>query len=618
MLIHSLQLTNFKKYPTLSIDDIPEQGVIKVGGKNESGKTSIGEAVCFALFGRTFLNNKKNAKRLIRWNEKEMSVTLIIKESKAGEYFKITRTINDNSHSSIHIVRLSDDHLLTDSIADSEQIINDLLGYDYHTFVDSFCMVQRELTAPDADSNSIKQMAGIGDYGKISDELIVDREKEVASLKALTPNYKEKKVALESMNIDESWLPELIDAKESLLNYRNNKQRIVDQLGEMSTTYSDNRERYKKTSKQHNLFEWIGVFLLPFMIGSWFVWGVFQFFPEIIQSWLPATTSSSHADAFIAWVQKWMFPVAMGTVLAYGISLFFKWRAESKIIDLKNQASNFSNILYEGHQQVINEINTIVPARVGQTLLQKQTSSLISTRLTLPPETEFSHIETLAKLTKKYAVSASELNQSIDSLQNTLHHQEAEINQYLLTLNGTIKTEKECSDKAGKLRASVKKLSQSIKSHQHKIKVCDYSLSMLQRAASKSITDFNQSIIDFMANSLPHFTENRYKEIKINEDLSVEVFSDEKNSYIAYDEISSGTQRQIMLALRMGMSEQLAINTGNKKQFVFLDEPFAFFDHQRTISTLEMLPEVSQVISQIWVTSQEFPEDLTLVNSNTL
>jgi exonuclease SbcC len=62
------------------------------------------------------------------------------------------------------------------------------------------------------------------------------------------------------------------------------------------------------------------------------------------------------------------------------------------------------------------------------------------------------------------------------------------------------------------------------------------------------------------------------------------------------------------------MSEQLAKNTGNNKQFIFLDEPFAFFDHQRTLSTLEALPNVSDTITQVWVTSQDFP---TKWSSNT-
>ncbi|MCK5812658.1 MAG: AAA family ATPase, partial [Cocleimonas sp.] len=152
MLIRSLKLINFKKYETLFIDDLPEKGVVKVGGKNEAGKTSIGEAVCFALFGRTFLNSKKNAKRLIRWNEKEMTVSLVLFDDN-NEAYKIIRTVNASGLSSIRIMRLSDSHTLTELLEGSDKIISDLLGYNYETFVDSFCMVQREFTAPEVDSN---------------------------------------------------------------------------------------------------------------------------------------------------------------------------------------------------------------------------------------------------------------------------------------------------------------------------------------------------------------------------------------------------------------------------------------------------------------------------------
>ena len=613
MLIYSLQLTNFKKYSTLSIDDIPEQGVIKVGGQNESGKTSIGEAVCFALFGRTFLNDKKNAKRLIRWGEREMSVSIVLRDE-GNIHFEITRTVNDNALSSIRVVRLSDGHILTSSMSESEKIISDLLGYNYDTFVDSFCMVQRELTTPDTDSNSIKQMAGIGDYGEITDEFVMERAEEVSSLNALKPRYDEKHSALEAIDIDESLLPDLIDANETLLANQTDKQQLIGQLGDMNTAYSDRTQRYKKLSKQHNIFEWLGVFLLPLMIGAWLVWGAFQFFPEVIQHWLPMNTSTGHASSFVTWVQTWMFPAAMGAVLIYGISLFFKWRAESKIAALKEQSVGFSKILHEGYQQVISEVDKTIPARVGQQLLQQQAqkNTATSSELTVSPLTEFNHIPKLGELASNYKVEPSELNDAVDNLQNTLHIQGDEIGQHLSVLENDIELEKERSDKAGRLRAGLQKISQSMKIHETKIKTCDCSIEMLQRVSSKSIANFNQSITDSAAKSLPRFTENRYKKIKINDDLSVEVFSDEKQDFIAYDEISSGTQRQIMLALRMGMSEQLAINAGNSKQFVFLDEPFAFFDHQRTISTLDALPDVSDVVSQIWVTSQEFPEELTL------
>ena len=60
MLIKSLKAENFRKYHNLEVTDIPKRGVISIAGSNESGKTSIGEAICFALYGRTFFLDEKN------------------------------------------------------------------------------------------------------------------------------------------------------------------------------------------------------------------------------------------------------------------------------------------------------------------------------------------------------------------------------------------------------------------------------------------------------------------------------------------------------------------------------------------------------------------------------
>ena len=53
MIITHLEATNLLKYESLSLT-IPESGMIAISGPNESGKSTIGEAICFALFGRTF------------------------------------------------------------------------------------------------------------------------------------------------------------------------------------------------------------------------------------------------------------------------------------------------------------------------------------------------------------------------------------------------------------------------------------------------------------------------------------------------------------------------------------------------------------------------------------
>jgi len=90
--------------------------------------------------------------------------------------------------------------------------------------------------------------------------------------------------------------------------------------------------------------------------------------------------------------------------------------------------------------------------------------------------------------------------------------------------------------------------------------------------------------------------------------MTIQVFSNEKRGYLDLDEISSGTQRQIMLAVRLALSQELASRRIDSNQFLILDEPFAFFDQERTINSLAVLPALSEDLPQIFVTSQVFPE----------
>jgi exonuclease SbcC len=121
---------------------------------------------------------------------------------------------------------------------------------------------------------------------------------------------------------------------------------------------------------------------------------------------------------------------------------------------------------------------------------------------------------------------------------------------------------------------------------------------------------FNYKIRDLVSKTLPLFTDNRYEHLQIDEDLTVRAFSSEKRDFMDLEEISSGTQRQIMLAVRLALSQELVGRTVKASQFLFLDEPFAFFDQARTRSSLSVLPSLSEQLNQIWIIGQEFPADV--------
>ena len=115
---------------------------------------------------------------------------------------------------------------------------------------------------------------------------------------------------------------------------------------------------------------------------------------------------------------------------------------------------------------------------------------------------------------------------------------------------------------------------------------------------------------EHVSRTLPLFTENRYEHLQIDDDLTVRVFSNAKLGFLDLDEISSGTQRQIMLAVRLALSQEMVCRKVRGRQFTILDEPFAFFDAERTEKSLSALPKVSQDLTQVWIIAQSFPENM--------
>jgi exonuclease SbcC len=162
---------------------------------------------------------------------------------------------------------------------------------------------------------------------------------------------------------------------------------------------------------------------------------------------------------------------------------------------------------------------------------------------------------------------------------------------------------------AGNLRSRVTGL-------HRRIAVRDLAADLLEGAIHYISQRFNTEVRNLAADSLPKFTNGRYEHLQIDENLKVRAFSNEKRNFMDLDEISSGTQRQIMLAVRLALSQKLVNSVIQGPQMLFLDEPFAFFDESRTASALAVLPEVSRDFTQIWVTSQTFPAasrfDLTI------
>jgi len=606
MLIKALHAENFRKYQKLSVDDIPQKGVITVAGLNESGKTSIGEAICFALYGRTFVLDNKNLHKLIAWGADLAEVTLKFIDGE-GVNYTLYRSLNrDDGHIAVKLERDDSQDVVLETEQDVEDALLKILGFDYDAFSNSFYLAQRELTTPNPQSDTIKKMAGIGDYARLHEEFLIANEKKDETIDELTPEIESNQAQLDAMKLDETWLPELIDAEQTLGNEQKQRENVVGALDDNINTYENNAIQYSSAKKRRGFFGLLSFILLPISAVLWLLWTGVQYFPERLQGFL-SNFGDDTLSIFNSFSENWLLPAAILSVLGFLVSLFIRVRTSSNMLRLNEDANNVANIIQEGHAHITSQVENLLPERVVQAM---QKHSKTETLMIIPPREQFANIRQLTEDAPDYKAKPEEMTAAITRLSSSIKKQNGEIEDIGKGLLEDINQEKIRSDEAGVLRSTVKKLSTVVNKCKREIDVNNIAIGLLQRAAVSSIALFNKNIAEISANTLPKFTEGRYSKVSIAEDLSVKVYSDDKKDYMDFDEISSGTQRQIMLALRMAMSEELAINTGNKEQFIFLDEPFAFFDQERTKSTLRALPDVSEVISQVWVVAQEFPADV--------
>lgn len=619
MLIKSLDLRNFRKYSTLIINDIPESGIITLVGLNESGKTSIGEAICFVLFGRTFFQDEKSLYKLVFWGADIAEVTLTFKTG-SGDIYSLWRSVNADGETDIRLSQHDENtHITNDNtaITDKEtvaQALDKLLNFDFDAFSNSFYLAQRELTSPDPQSYSIKQMAGISAYSKITADLEVSNQESTDSIAELQPLVDSSQTQLDEIDLDETWLPELVDAEETLNSEQQERRKLSEHLQDKGKLYANNFSTFHSLKKTSGIFGILSKLYFLTTIVLSVVWSINHYYPEALTELLLKNFSGAVLVPFSVFAEKWLPAITIISLIATLLSGFIYKKSNTRMLSLNQDAMDFSALLGDAYRYVKTLVEPLLPERVVKLLQGRDanTSTLLTppaTLLLLPPKEQFNNLIQLMKGASDFKADPEEMSAAAARLSEVLQKQDRGLVDLNTKIIDDINKEKRRADQAGSLRVSLHSRLKSIKECNYKIETQTIAVGIMQRAAANLIATFNQSILTISAKILPVFTESRYSKLKIAEDFSVQIYSDEKHGYMDFDEISSGTQRQVMLSLRIAMSEQLSINSGNEEQFIFLDEPFAFFDKSRTKASLENLPKVSDVIKQIWISAQELPDN---------
>ncbi len=142
--LKSLEVFNFKRYEHEKLE-FPPQGRFLIKGKNEAGKSSLFEAIVFALFGKAvYIKSNEN---LISFSQDKARIILNIDLEDKEIY--IERTLKRNSSQEcllkIYSKKNPEKPVIIRKINDANKRIEKELGLDYNTLINTCFVAQKNI-----------------------------------------------------------------------------------------------------------------------------------------------------------------------------------------------------------------------------------------------------------------------------------------------------------------------------------------------------------------------------------------------------------------------------------------------------------------------------------------
>ncbi len=598
MIILHIKAECLHRYRRLRLADLPERGIIALSGDNESGKSAIGEIICFALFGRTFSLAEDRIGRLVHWGSGEGAVTLRFRVK--GRNYEVSRHLARDGEQSARLVLVDAPDGPLARATGVTKAITRLIGYGFDDFVETFYLAQREIVSPHPRSPAVLAMVGAAPLEACANGL----GEEIRQAEATLASLLEQRGALtEELGRLSPEVGRVQTLERNRAEIAEREERLSARLPALQTAsdeYSQSYRRQGSHGARRALAGLLSNIALLAVLGVGSIWGLLRFQAEtwpipVLLAWLEGlvakTGLSPHTVVLVVEV-----------VLSGLLLLFWLWLA-LLALGMRRRRSRARRLAQE-----LDQLDAIepLPARLISALSQGGMDEATTVLIDRPD------VERRARLRQRILL----LEASAQEVASALEHEAVWIKRdlsRLAALKASVEASLERMRGEGMrhrdLRRELSEIDKRIALDNDWIATRSLAKELLEGAARNLSQRFSEGLRDMVSHALPQFTEGRYEFIEVDEGLQVRVYSGDKRNLLDLDEISNGTQRQIMLALRLGLSQELVARLVRDDQFVFLDEPFAFFDSRRMRGALKNLSELGGDLTQYWIVAQRFPQD---------
>lgn len=247
MILTNLKLENFKKYTNFEIAF--ESGLIGIIGKNGAGKSTIFEAILFALYGELKSKGDKEVVRNSNASSKDAVIVELDFEFDTIEY-KVIREFRGKTLSANAKLYKNTELITTGAKEVTTSIIN-LTKMSKDAFVHTLFASQKELTSlsnskPEDRKKMIRKLLGLEKIDFVEKELI-EKSRE---LKREISAFAEVLLSAEDISIKKEHIVEYTNQSELLQKDINTRTTLLDTTKTQEQTIKQELELYAKTKEQ--------------------------------------------------------------------------------------------------------------------------------------------------------------------------------------------------------------------------------------------------------------------------------------------------------------------------------------------------------------------------------
>ena len=265
MIITALKASDFRKYADLHLTQLPERGLIAVIGCNESGKSSIGDAIQFGLFGCTAQLDETQVNKLIRWGTEQTTVTLHLQHR--GHAYHLIRSVNQAGDTMATLFSTEEGLTLADTPETVEHQLKALLGYNHKAFAQAFYWSQQTAQLPQGDNEQLLALAGLKEYAHLSGQLQNENRERIQTIAQMNDARKQLQANLNELQIDEARLPQLESIGTVLEHRQQSFLQLAQRIDKETEVYPSNREQFSGLKqKSEKLSFWTRTTLMVFVL----------------------------------------------------------------------------------------------------------------------------------------------------------------------------------------------------------------------------------------------------------------------------------------------------------------------------------------------------------------